>query len=442
MSLDQSGLRSRLRTGIAWNLVAAASSQGGVFAANLGLANLLGRETFGEYAMLQSTAVTLAAIAQVSTGYTATKYVAEFRSNDPERAGRILGVCSTVAATAGAIAALVLIAGAPWVAEVVLRAPHLARGLAITAVVVFFAGVNGYQLGALAGLEGYQALAIAGAINGGVHLTVSMLGAWTGGLSGALAGLGVSGLVQLVVLRRAVAAVSARQNITVRYSSQSEDLGILWRFALPATLSGLVGTPALWFASAVLVRQPGGFEQLALYVAANNLRTLVLFLPSIINGVGMSVLNNQMGLRDDRRYRRVFWANLGLTGAAVLIGAAGIVLLGPGLLLAFGRGFDQGYPVVVVLMLSTIPEALAVAAYQVVQSRERLWLSLLAVSIPRDGLIVAGAYFLAPLRGAVGVAWAYALGWMLALVLVAAIVRRIGLRIPSTDAQRVAVSVG
>jgi len=82
-----------------------------------------------------------------------------------------------------------------------------------------------------------------------------------------------------------------------------------------------------------------------------------------------------------------------------------------------------------VLMLSTTPEALAVAAYQVVQSQAKMWLSLFAVCLPRDGLIVLLAYFLSPLYGAVGVAWAYTLGWMLTLLTIVAMLAQLGLGI-------------
>ena len=48
-------------------------------ALNLVSANLLGRFAFGEFTVVQGTLSTVGALAQVATGYTATKYVAELR---------------------------------------------------------------------------------------------------------------------------------------------------------------------------------------------------------------------------------------------------------------------------------------------------------------------------------------------------------------------------
>jgi O-antigen/teichoic acid export membrane protein len=421
-----SGLATRLRTGLTWNLIAAVFTQGATFAVNIAIANLLGRQIFGEYAMIQSTVLTLATVAQLATGYTATKYVAEFRVRDPERAGSILGLCSIVSAAAAGVAALALAAAAPWLAAAVLHAPHLTAGLGLASVVVFFTAMNGYQIGALAGLESYRALAVAGAIGGVGSAAICTVAAWSAGLNGALAGLGLGAFCQWVVLRRWLAIEAARHGIAIgRHSGPWRDMAILWKFALPATLSGFVSLPALWLASTFLVRQPGGYEQMALYVAASNFRTLVLFVPNVINNVGMSLLNNQKGSSDDRRYRKVFWTNLGLTAGAVVTGATAVVLLGPWLLTVFGRGFVEGYPVLALLMLSTIPEAVGAATYQVVQAEARIWLSLFAIVLPRDAALAILSYVLSPSYGALGLAAAYTLAWTLAFGMYVYVARKV-----------------
>ena len=56
--------------------------------------------------------------------------------------------------------------------------------------------------------------------------------------------------------------------------------------------------PMIWLANSFLVRQPGGYGEMALYSAANNLRILVLFLPNVMNSVGLSVLNNEKAKGD------------------------------------------------------------------------------------------------------------------------------------------------
>src|ERR1700758_2943204 len=73
-------LRGRFQRGISWNITGAILNNGANFLTNIAIANLLGREIFGQYGMLQSTLMTFVGIAQAAGGITATKYVAEFRS--------------------------------------------------------------------------------------------------------------------------------------------------------------------------------------------------------------------------------------------------------------------------------------------------------------------------------------------------------------------------
>jgi O-antigen/teichoic acid export membrane protein len=424
-------LGTRLRTGIGWSVVAAGFGQGSTFLIRIVVANLLGRQIFGEYAMIQSTVVTVASIAQVATGYTATRYVAEFRSTDPDRAGRILGLCGLVATVSACLAALALLAGASWLAGNVLRAPHLAFAIGLMAIVMFFTVMNGYQLGALAGLESYRALAITGMVGGVASITICPAAAWFGGLHWILGGLGAASAAQWLVARRLLAWETARRKISVRWRWVSRDFSALSRFTLPATLSGLSAVPAVWVAQLFLVRQPGGYDQMALYGAANSFKMLVLFLPYVINNVGLSVLSHQRGLYDGGDYRRLFRINIGLTAGTVLLGALAVILLGPWLVGAFGHTFGGAYPVLVLLMLGTVSEALGVATYQVISVEEKIWLSLFGIVLPRDVSIVLLSYVLSPRYGALGLAFAHGAGSMLALLACIYLARRVraGLRL-------------
>lgn len=419
-------LRARLQAGIAFNLIGAAFNQGSTFAVNVVVANLLGRERFGEYTMVQATLATLATLGQFAMGYAATKYVAEFRSRDPERTGRILGLCFTVSLSAAIAVSTALLAGASWLATEALRAPHLTGVLMIAAVAVLFTVVNGFQSGALAGLEAYPALARAGVASGSLYLFVCTAMAWGWGLNGAMGGLAVSAVGQCTILNYLLRRETARQRIVVSYRGLWREREVVLKFAVPASLSGLIHLPAVWIASAFLARQPDGYQQMALFGAASNFRTAVLFLPQTVNNVGMSLLNSQR--RDSEAgYRSVFWMNFGLTVLAAIGGAAVVVAGGPWLLRVFGVGFDEGNLVLLVLMGTAVVEATSAAIYQVVQSHARIWLSLFAIAAPRDVTIVALGALLSSRNGALGLAAAHGMGWLVALSVIFVVALQLGL---------------
>lgn len=400
---------------MAYNLVGATFNQGSTLLVNLVVANLLGRETFGRYTMLLVTVASLAALGQLSMGYTATKYVAEFRIVEPARASRILGLCAVVSGLAGLMAAGALALLAPWLAGPILGASELALELRIVAAAVFFTVMNGFMTGALAGLENYRALARAGVASGTIYAVLCTVSAGAYGLVGAVAGVTISAAVQFLILATLLVPEAARQGVPLTRRGLLQERTVLLNFALPTSLGALVSQPALWIASALLARQAGGYHQLALFGAANTFRAMVLFVPQAINNVGMSLLNNQR--RSSRQgYRDVFWMNAVLT-ALVAVGMAGALFLAGGpLLRLFGPDFEDGRLVLGIMLAAAIVEAMAIAAYQVVVSRGRIWPSLMLVTAPRDVTLVVLAALLTPSLGAAGLAVAYGSGWILALL--------------------------
>ena len=427
VALDHAIVDRRFRRGMSWNLVAAASNQGSTFLVNVILANLLGRHSFGQYAMVLSTIQVGALVAGLAMGYTAMKYLAEFRTTDPDRAGRVLGFCDALSAGTAILAGLALFFGAPALASRALHAPELTPLLKIAAGACLCLTVNGFLIGGLSGLERYRTLGKAGVAAGLAYVGICVGFARARGLEGAVAGLFAAALVQLILLRYLLAREAARQGIKTTYRASGTERGMLLHFALPAALGGLTTMPALWVGQAILARRPGGYEQLAVYVAAYNLATIALFLPSVANSVGMSLLNSVRGTGDTKAYRRVFWTNLRVTTGVVIAGAVVMGATGRYLLRAYGPTFLSGAPVLIVLLAGIVAEALTMALYQVVQSRERMWHGVRAIVLPRDLAVPLLALALVPSHGAAGLAWAYLLARAIGLCTTGLTVYRIGL---------------
>jgi len=421
-------LRTRFHRGVFWSVAAAVASSGFNFVLNIIIARLLGRQGYGQFGMVQSTIATVAGIAQLAMGYTATKFVAEFRSSNPARTGRVIGLCSVVSLLTGSVAAAALYVSAPWLAASLLKAPGLSGALQLASVMVLFTVLTGYQMGALAGLESYRSMAVLALGSGAANLVAAAIGTKVWGLDGSIAGVGAGSAVQWAMFRWMLAADCRRKGIVVTRRELRSERSVLLSFALPAALAGLSSMPALWFANAFLVRQASGFSQMALYTAAFSLRSFVFFLPSLLNRVSMSLLNNQKGLGNWEGYVRVFRINVVSTTASVVMGAVVVAVIGVRILNIFGRDFRVGFPVLLVLLLAAVVEALTGSLYQIVQAESRMWASMFVIALPRDLLIVFLSYILSPKLGALGLATAYTIGWTVAGVATGLLVIRIGTR--------------
>jgi O-antigen/teichoic acid export membrane protein len=423
--VNEPSIRDRVLKGAALNLIAVVFNQGSTLLVNIAVARLLLKEAFGEYAIIQGTLLTAGALSQLSTGYTASKYIAEYRRSDPARAGRVMGLCATIAGMTAIAGALLLVLAAPWIAQTVLNNPSLAPLLMIGSVFVFFSAMNGYQLGALSGFEAYDALARAGIASGLVALIVISGGAWLGGLHGAILGLGISAIIRFAIHLVWLKSESCDRGIAATYGrALVQEKSVVLRFALPAAITAYFSLPMIWLGNSFLVRQPGGYAEMAVYAAASNLRMLVLFLPQVLNTVSLTVLNNVKGHCDPKKYQMLYRNNV-LTILVLTLMVAGLAsFIAPPALKVFGKDFMAGTMVLQVLLCSTVFEGLSIALYQHLQAQEKLWSTLFWITAPREGLFFVLAMILTPTKGALGLAIAYASSWMVAMIAIAFLIHR------------------
>lgn len=409
LKIDATGtsLRGRLVRGSIWNLLAFSLNQGSTLIVNILLARILGQLIFGEYAIIQNTLITAATFAELSLGFTATKYIAELRMTQRERAGRIVALGIRVSLALGSVAAVIIALFSPQLAELFFKAPHLAVPLALGAPYLLFQTMNGFQIGTLAGLEAFTRLARAGAVSGFFSLLLISVGGWQWGLQGALIGLSAAGLVRWSIHRLMLIRALREQEIPTAAKHAWAERVIFSRFTIPAAIAAYMTVFSTWFGNFTLVRLEEGFAMMALYAASTQFRLLVLFTPNVIGQVGLTLLSNQAGMGESGRYRKVFYTNLlVMVGVTALAAALFVLLRGP-LLTLFGDTFTTGGSVMVLLMLSTVFEATRGGLIKHLHSTGRMWRFLFGVVLPRDLVFFAGIFTLLKPYGAVGLAASY-----------------------------------
>src|SRR4029453_8025188 len=89
--------------GAFWALVGAVVSRGFTLVSSVLAGRLLGTMGFGEVGMIQNTQGLFGILAGAGLGLAATKFVAEFRSIDPAKAGRCVSLATTIALVSGTL---------------------------------------------------------------------------------------------------------------------------------------------------------------------------------------------------------------------------------------------------------------------------------------------------------------------------------------------------
>jgi len=376
--------------------------------------------------MVLSTLLTVTGLAQFSAGITATRYVAQYRETDKEKAARILLFLLRLTFLSGCLGVILLALSSNWLAVNVLGRFEIEDYLLLGAAYVLFSVMSGYLTGAIAGLEGYRSLAFVSPIQGVIHVALCGVSAWFWGGHGAVIGLTLSSVSRWILLSWVLLKEADKYQIPWRGARARNECNLLTRFSIPATLAGLSSTPALWFSNTFLVQQADGYKEMGLYGVAFSLRTLIIIFPVIINNVTSSFLNYQLGIGNNEGYRKLFKANIMISGAIAILGIVFIIIFGRWILGFFGAEFQVGYPILFILILSTFPETLQIAIYQLIRSRGRMWLSLYGVAIPRDVALLIMAYHFTHDYGALGLATAYTIAWAIALFCTIMIVWNLG----------------
>lgn|GEM_PF-3895400 len=414
-ALSYRSFLDRFHTGAAWTLLASVASQGSTLAINVSLARLLKVDAFGQFAMANSTLITVSTVATFGLGAASARLVSEQWARDRNEAQPLIAAILALVSIAALAAAFLLAIFAPWVADEVLADDRASQLLRIVSPALLFAPVVSCQQSALMAIGEFRSVAIASLALGVGAVGLTVGAAWTGGAPAALAALGAISALRWGVFHFLLRRTGMRPWRNALGGIRDLAASPSWRsYLLPAALSGFVTMPVLWMAQALVYRMDGS-DAIAAYAIAMQFRTVAIFLPTILNTTASSVLNRILG-GDSRHYRKLYRHNLLLSVAASGTMALAIFAVSDPLLGFFGETVAGNWKrLLAFLLISAVIESAAVAAYQAVQSGRQMWRALFLVTIPRDALFLVLTIALAPTIGAEALGVAYAASWLVCL---------------------------
>jgi O-antigen/teichoic acid export membrane protein len=379
--------------------------------AAIGCARFLGKNGFGQFGIVQTTANLVSAVAALGLGITATKYVADLRERDPERAGRIIGLTWTVTAISGFVLTVVSILSARFMAVTVLHAPELTGSVRIASAIVLVNAMLAYQNGALSGFEAFRGLARINLISGVASLPIVLVGVWRFGLNGAVAGTAISLAINWWLNERLLRDQCRLAGIPIRVRQGFQEMAVFWAFGLPALLGTFSAAPVLWYCSVLIVHSPHGFEQMALYSGADRWHLAILFIPTALFRSVLPMLAN-MHNQNPSGYRKVAKVHLLANMVVVLVPVLAVACFSVPIMSSYGAGFKSGWKVLAVLCIATVPEALNTILGFPLVTGGKMWIRC-CFDIALSAILLLLGMRLIPVYGALGFAVAYLVSFSL-----------------------------
>lgn len=346
-------------------------------------------------------------------GLTATKYVADLRKRDPGHAGRVIVLCMYISIGCALAVSILGYIYSPWIAKRFLNAPHIVAELRIAMVVILFSALIGTLNGILIGFEAFKSIAKINVKIGLFSFPLLVGSVYMAGLRGAVIAMGViasiSGLLHAKAIRRQV----VRFKIDLHWNNIHKELPILIKFSLPALLSGVMVSPVLWLCNIFLVSQPDGYSQLGIFDVANQWLMIVIFFPGIISQITLPMLSNYSYENKRKEYLKLLKISLTICCGIALSISMPILFLSKSIMKAYGPGFVQGHWVLVLMVVVGILISSYNVLGQLIASKEKMWTGLMLNGFWAIVILVCSYQFVERGMGAMGLAWAYLIAYMI-----------------------------
>jgi O-antigen/teichoic acid export membrane protein len=352
-------------------------------------------------------------LAGLGLGLTTTKHVAEFRTSDPDRAGRVIGLTSIVAVASGGLISILGVCLAPTLSVHILNAPHLVLELRIGLLLLLLNALNGIQTGTLSGFEAFKEIATSNLVRGVLSFPLLILGVWEWQLPGAVWGLVAAGVLGWISNNYFLRKKCRQSGVRVRFYGSWSEGQMLWDFSLPALLADVAAGPAIWVANTFLVNQKNGYAEMGLFSAANQWRTALMFVPNILLQVTLpllSSLNADESDVDGSRFSKTFEITQTVTLAVVF--PLGIILMyfSNIVISLYGPEFRNGVPSLIGVACTVMIMAVGAATGPAMQALGRMWL-VFVLNLLWGVVMVALVFVSAPWAGALSLAYAPAISY-------------------------------
>jgi len=276
----------KITKGLIWTFLGTAISKSFFLIAFVIIARILSVEDYGKIGLLRSFINTFTFFSLASFGVTANKYLAINKDNNKILASRIY---SSTRLFVFILSLFILVTSIIFLEPITLYIVgdmSLKIEVLLSSIIIFFASLNGLQMGALSGLEKFDKISYVHIINGLLSLPLLCLGAYFYGVLGVVIALLIVNIAiwfcSAILLHKALKSFS----ITFRLDDYAESFKIIKSFTLPSFLSGIVMSPVILYCNSLLVNySSNGFEELGFYNAAFLYSSIVSIFIGIVGQV-------------------------------------------------------------------------------------------------------------------------------------------------------------
>lgn len=405
VALNDSQTFKRLLSGSFWNAILNFFSKGISFIGTIIIIRIIGREAFGEFGMLNATIAMFGMFTMFSISQTATKYIAEFRHSDKEKASRIIGISFLFSGALGILIFGIIMLSSEYIAVHSMEAPHLEGSLRLMATGMLFGSLNGAQYGVVNGLEAFKLNSFLG-IGLGIALAILKVGlTFLYGFEGAIWGLTLEPVITYFATFWLTRKIVSENKLTIKFKGALKEYKILFAYSLPSMLSGFILFPTNWYTMTILATaETGGYSELAAFNASNQWFNVLVFIPYIIVSAFLPVFSDLISRNKLREVQRIISNSSGLLLVIFIPLTLIFFVWGDQIAMIYGEEFAGTGYLLGISVFTLIPMAISIVYSNLLAASGRIWYTCGVTAI--WSVVFIGLSFAFISHGANGLLWA------------------------------------
>jgi O-antigen/teichoic acid export membrane protein len=365
------------------------------------LARMLHPTEYGVVVLLQGTIASALVVATFGLSMTATKFVAELKTSDSERLIKILSLCNIFSLALAAAAAIAILVLSKPLATVIYANENATPLVRLVSLIVFFAALEAYYSGILAGFEEFRSLASIALLGTTFGFIFVLWFASIGGALGVVAGLACQSVLQAVL-----SYLRAKQRLRTIGASffrlhSLQEWRVIRDFSFPAAVGAACILPAHWICQAMLARTVDGLTQVALLGIAMQWFSLTMLIPTVVGKVSAPMLTARITSSQPRSSVSMLYLAISTNLAVTLLVALTVAAFSEQLIKLYGPQYAMSLNSVQLAVLTGVIVAVQLPVGNVLIASSRLWTGAL-MNFVWAVIYVTTAYIFLP-YGALGV---------------------------------------
>ena len=214
------------------------------------------------------------------------------------------------------------------------------------------------------------------------------------------------------------------EGVPVTISITKDEWRLLWHFSFPAIMAGIMSGPVIWVGATLLVNQPGGYAEMAIFSAANQWFSALLFLPGVVTTALLPMFCDFASQGDKSQVERSLTASTKIIALVLVPMSLLAIIASPLIMRLYGPEYSQGWPVLVVIVLAAMAAAILNLYGNLLAAFNRMWTNLTTNIVWAIVYLAASSILLHYQFGALALAYGILLAYSTKALMVRAIVAK------------------